>query len=75
MYETELKFSGCIFEVFWIEVDKQVSGSLGIIHSKVLPIISAACSSAFLERVRIYSTLSTVMIWDITGAVLGIQYL
>ena len=74
MYESELNISGRVFEVSWIKLEKQVSRSLGIIHSKVLRIISVVRSSAFPERVRIYSVVSTVMNWDIIGAVLGIQY-
>ena len=75
MCEAELNISGRVFEVNWIEVDNEVIRTLGIIHSKVLRIISVASSSAFPERLRIYSVVSTVMNWDVNGAVLGIQYL
>ena len=75
MYEAELIIIGRAFEVSWTEVDKQVSWLLGAIRRKVLRIISVARSSTLLERVRISSLVSTVMNWDITGAVLGVQYL
>ena len=70
-----MNICGRVLKVNWILVDKQVSRSSGIIHSKVLRILSAARSSAFPERVLINSVVSTVMNWDITGAVLGIQFL
>ena len=74
MFEAELKFSGRVFEASWIENDKQVNGSLRIVHSKSLRIITLARLSAFPERVHIYSVY-TVMKWVVTGAVIGIEYL
>ena len=70
-----MNIGGRVFEVSWIELDKQNVRSLGIIRSKVLRIVSIARSLAFPERVRVYSVVSFVMNWDITGAVLDIQYL
>ena len=75
MYGAELNISGRVFEVSWIEVDKQVSRSIGISHSKAFRIISVARHSAFSEPVRIYSVESIMMNGEITGAVLGIQFL
>ena len=75
MYEIELNFSGHVFEVSWTGDDKQDIRSIGIIHSRVLCIISVAHPSAFPERVRIRSVISSLMNWDSTGAVLSIQYM
>ena len=73
MYKSELNIGGRVFKVNWTEVDKQTTRSPGVVRSKILRILSVARSSAFLERIRIYSVVSTVMKWDITGAVLAMQ--
>ena len=75
MYRTELNIGGLVFEVTKTDGDKQVSRSLGSFHSKILRFISVARSSVFPERVRVCSVVGTLMNWDITAAVLCIQYL
>ena len=75
LYRIELNIGGRVFEVSGTEGDKQVSRSLLIFHSKVLPIFSEAHSSAIPESVRMCSVVSTVTDWHIIGAVFGIQYL
>ena len=75
MYRTELSICGRVSEISRTEGDKQIIRSLGIIYSKVLCMISVERSSAFPERVRMCSVVSSLMNYDIADAVLGIQYL
>ena len=75
MLKTEFMFGGSVFEISRVEGDNQVSRLLGNIHSEGNCIIPEERSSAFSECVRMCSVVSTVMNWDITVAVLGIQIL
>ena len=75
MHRTELNIGGHLFEVSGTECDKLDSSSLKIIHSKILRIISVARSSAFPEGIRMCSLVISLMNWNNTDALLGIQYL